>query len=151
MAPTNEQIAIAASIDKERSAYPDTAGGMEQLLVNMYKYVPEFKRILDTAAPGALGMFCEQTRLLSLREIDGAIRRSDRRRQLRRHPRQTPIAPRGAKTEVRYQVEADPHEAVLTASTHRNTRIHGLSYFPNYVPFIPGSPVARRRTFARGE
>jgi hypothetical protein len=45
MAPTNEQIAIAASIEKEMSAYPDTAGGMEQLLVNMYKYVPEFKRI----------------------------------------------------------------------------------------------------------
>jgi hypothetical protein len=60
MAPTNEQLAIAASIDKEMGAYPDTAGGMEQLFLNMYKYMDDFKRILDTAAPGDLDMLCEQ-------------------------------------------------------------------------------------------
>jgi hypothetical protein len=60
MALTNEHLAIAASIDKEMSAYPDTAGGMEQLLLNMYKYMDDFKRILDTAAPGDLDMLCEQ-------------------------------------------------------------------------------------------
>jgi len=60
MAPTNEQLAIAASIDKKVSAFPDTAGGMEHLLVRMYEYMPDFKRILDTAAPGDLDMLCEQ-------------------------------------------------------------------------------------------
>jgi len=60
MAPTNEQLAIAASIDKAVSAFPDTAGGMEHLLVRMYKYMPDFKRILDTAAPGDMDMLCEQ-------------------------------------------------------------------------------------------
>jgi hypothetical protein len=60
MAPTNEQLAIAASIDKAVSAFPDTAGGMEQLLVRMYEYMPDFKRMLDTAAPGDLDMLCEQ-------------------------------------------------------------------------------------------
>ena len=60
MAPTNEHLAIAASIDKAVSAFPDTAGGMEHLLVRMYKYMPDFKRILDTAAPGDLDMLCEQ-------------------------------------------------------------------------------------------
>jgi hypothetical protein len=33
---------------------------MEQLLLNMYKYMDDFKRILDTAAPGDLDMLCEQ-------------------------------------------------------------------------------------------
>jgi len=33
---------------------------MEQLLVNMYKYMPDFKRILDTSAPGDMDMLCEQ-------------------------------------------------------------------------------------------
>jgi hypothetical protein len=37
MAPTPAHHEIAAFIDKEVSAYPDTAGGMEQLLMNMYK------------------------------------------------------------------------------------------------------------------
>ena len=60
MAPTPEHHEIAASIDKEVSAFPDTAGGMEQLLVNMYKYMPDFKRILDTSAPGDMDMLCEQ-------------------------------------------------------------------------------------------
>jgi pantothenate kinase len=60
MAPTNEHRAIAASIDKEMSAYPDTAGGTEQLLLNMYKYMHDFKRILDTAPPGDLDMLCAQ-------------------------------------------------------------------------------------------
>jgi len=60
MAPTNEQLAIAASIDKAVSAFPDTAGGMEHLLVRMYKYMPDFKRILDTAAPGDMDMLCAQ-------------------------------------------------------------------------------------------
>ena len=60
MAPTNEHLAIAASIDKAVSAFPDTAGGMEQLLVRMYEYMPDFKRILDTAAPDDLDMLCEQ-------------------------------------------------------------------------------------------
>jgi hypothetical protein len=60
MALTNEHLAIAASIDKEVSAFPDTAGGMEQLLLHMYKYMPDFKRILDTAAPGDMDMLCEQ-------------------------------------------------------------------------------------------
>jgi hypothetical protein len=60
MALTNEHLATAASIDKEVSAFPDTAGGMEQLLLHMYKYTPDFKRILDTAAPGDMDMLCEQ-------------------------------------------------------------------------------------------
>jgi hypothetical protein len=60
MAPTKVHHEIAASIDKEVSAFPDTAGGMEQLLVNMYKYMHDFKRILDTAAPGDMDMLCEQ-------------------------------------------------------------------------------------------
>ena len=60
MALTNEHLAIAASIDKEVSAFPDTAGGMEQLLLHMYKYMPDFKRILDTAAPSDMDMLCEQ-------------------------------------------------------------------------------------------
>ncbi|MEJ2387020.1 MAG: arylsulfatase regulator [Chromatiaceae bacterium] len=60
MAPTNEHHAIAASIDKAVSAFPDTAGGMEHLLVRMYKYMPDFKRILDTAAPGDMDMLCAQ-------------------------------------------------------------------------------------------
>jgi hypothetical protein len=42
MAPTKEHLAIAASIDKAVSAFPDTAGGMEHLLVRMYKYMPDF-------------------------------------------------------------------------------------------------------------
>ena len=60
MAPTPEHHEIAASIDKEVSAFPDTAGGMEQLLVNMYKHMPGFKRILDTSAPGDMDTLCEQ-------------------------------------------------------------------------------------------
>ncbi len=60
MAPTKAHQEIAASIDKEVSKFPDTAGGMEQLLVNMYKYMHDFKRILDTAAPGDMDMLCEQ-------------------------------------------------------------------------------------------
>ena len=60
MPPTKEHHDIAASIDKAVSAFPDTAGGMEQLLVNMYKYMPDFKRILDTSAPGDLDTLCEQ-------------------------------------------------------------------------------------------
>ena len=60
MALTNEHHAIAASIDKAVSAFPDTAGGMEQLLLHMHKYMPDFKRILDTAAPGDMDMLCEQ-------------------------------------------------------------------------------------------
>jgi hypothetical protein len=59
MALTNEHLAIAASIDKAVSAFPDTAGGMEHLLVHMHKYMSEFKRILDTAAPGDLDMCSE--------------------------------------------------------------------------------------------
>jgi len=35
MPPTKEHHDIAASIDKAVSAFPDTAGGMEQLLVHM--------------------------------------------------------------------------------------------------------------------
>jgi len=60
MAPSPEHHDIAASIDKEVSAYPDTAGGMEQLLLHMYKYMNDFKRILDTSAPGDMDMLCEQ-------------------------------------------------------------------------------------------
>jgi hypothetical protein len=60
MAPTKEHLAIAASIDKAVSVFPDTAGGMEHLLVRMYKYMPDFKRILETAEPGDLDMLCEQ-------------------------------------------------------------------------------------------
>jgi hypothetical protein len=60
MAPTNEQRAIAASIDKAVSAFPDTAGGMEQLLLHMHKHMHDFKRILDTAKPGDLDRLCEQ-------------------------------------------------------------------------------------------
>ena len=51
---------MAASIDKEVSMYPDTAGGMEQLLVNMYKYMHDFKKILDTSAPGDMDLLCSQ-------------------------------------------------------------------------------------------
>jgi hypothetical protein len=60
MTPRNEHLAIAASTGKEMSTYPDTAGGTEQLLLNMYKYMHDFKRILDTAAPGDLDMLCAQ-------------------------------------------------------------------------------------------
>ncbi len=60
MAPTKKHHEIAASIDKAVSAFPNTEGGMEQLLVNMYKYMPDFKRILDTAAPGDMDTLCEQ-------------------------------------------------------------------------------------------
>ena len=60
MALTTEHHTIAALIDKEVSAFPDTAGGMEQLLRNIYKYMPDFKRILDTAAPGDLDALCAQ-------------------------------------------------------------------------------------------
>ncbi len=60
MPPTKEQHEIAASIDKEVSRFSDTAGGTEQLLVNMYKYMHDFKRILDTSAPGDMDMLCEQ-------------------------------------------------------------------------------------------
>ncbi len=60
MAPTPAHHEIAAFIDKEVSAYPDTAGGMEHLLMNMYKYMNDFKRILDTAAPGDMDMLCAQ-------------------------------------------------------------------------------------------
>lgn len=60
MAPTFEHHAIAASIDKEVSKFSDTTGGMEQLLVNMYKYMHDFKRILDTAAPGDMDTLCAQ-------------------------------------------------------------------------------------------
>jgi len=60
MAPTRELHAIAASIDKEMSNYPDTAGGMEQLLLHMHKYMHDFRRILDTSAPGDLDTLCEQ-------------------------------------------------------------------------------------------
>jgi pantothenate kinase len=60
MAPTPEHHEIAAMIDKEVSAYPDTAGGMEQLLLNMYKYMHDFKRIMDTSAPGDMDTLCAQ-------------------------------------------------------------------------------------------
>ncbi len=60
MPPTKAHHDIAASIDKAVSAFPDTAGGMEQLLVHMYKYMPDFKRIIDTSAPGDMVMLCEQ-------------------------------------------------------------------------------------------
>jgi hypothetical protein len=60
MALTQEHHDIAAAIDKAVSAFPDTAGGMEQLLVNMYKYMPDFKRIMDTSAPGDMDTLCEQ-------------------------------------------------------------------------------------------
>jgi hypothetical protein len=60
MAPTTAQHEIAASIDKDVSTYPDTAGGTEQLLANMYKYMNDFKRILDTSAPGDMDMLCSQ-------------------------------------------------------------------------------------------
>jgi hypothetical protein len=60
MPPTKEHHDIAAAIDKAVSAFPDTEGGMEQFLVNMYKYMPDFKRILDTSAPGDMDMLCEQ-------------------------------------------------------------------------------------------
>ncbi len=60
MALTQQHHEIAASIDKAVSAFPDTAGAMEQLLVNLYKYMPDFKRILDTSAPGDMDRLCEQ-------------------------------------------------------------------------------------------
>ena len=60
MAPTREHHDIAALIDKEVSRFSDTAGGMEQLLLNMYKYMHDFKRILDTSAPGDMDMLCSQ-------------------------------------------------------------------------------------------
>lgn len=60
MAPTTAHHKIAASIDKEVSRYPDTAGGTEQLLANMYKYMHDFKRILDTSAPGDMDALCSQ-------------------------------------------------------------------------------------------
>ncbi len=60
MAPTPEQHAIAASIDKEIRAYLDTAGGMEQLLLHMYKYMHDFKRVLDTSAQGDMDALCAQ-------------------------------------------------------------------------------------------
>ena len=60
MAPTPEHHEIAALIDKEVSRFSDTAGGMEQLLVNMYKYMQDFQRILDTSTPGDMDMLCEQ-------------------------------------------------------------------------------------------
>jgi hypothetical protein len=40
--------------------YLDTAGGMEQLLVSMSKYMHDFKQILDTSAPGDMDMLCSQ-------------------------------------------------------------------------------------------
>jgi hypothetical protein len=60
MALTREHHDIAASIDKAVSAFPDTESGMEQLLVNMYQYMPDFKRILDTSAPGDMELLCER-------------------------------------------------------------------------------------------
>jgi len=60
MAPTKEHHDIAALIDKAVSAFPDTTGGMEQLLLHMYKYMPDFKRILNTSAPGDMDTLCEQ-------------------------------------------------------------------------------------------
>ncbi len=43
-----------------RASALDAAGGMEQLLVNMYKYMHDFKQILDTSAPGDMDMLCSQ-------------------------------------------------------------------------------------------
>ena len=60
MAPTPEHHDIAALIDKEVSRFSDTAGGMEQLLLNMYRYMRDFKRILDTSAPGDMDTLCSQ-------------------------------------------------------------------------------------------
>ena len=60
MALTQQHHDIAAAIDKAVSPFPDTAGGMEELLVHMHKYMPDFKRILDTAAPGDMDTLCEQ-------------------------------------------------------------------------------------------
>ena len=60
MTLTTEHHELAASIDKEVSTYPDTAGGTEQLLMNMYKYMNDFKRILDTAADGDMEMLCSR-------------------------------------------------------------------------------------------
>ena len=60
MPPTKEHHDIAASIDNALSAFPDTSEGMEQLLVQMYKYLPDFKRILDTSAPGDMDALCSQ-------------------------------------------------------------------------------------------
>jgi len=58
--PHKRQLAIAASIDKAVSAFRDTAAGMEHLHFSMYEYMPDFKRIPDTAAPDDLDMLCEQ-------------------------------------------------------------------------------------------
>jgi hypothetical protein len=58
MALAPEDHEIAASIDKEVSRFPDTAGGMEQLLVNMCKYMPDFKGIMDTSARGGMDTLC---------------------------------------------------------------------------------------------
>ena len=33
---------------------------MEHLFLRMYKYMPDFKQILDTAAPGDMDMLCAQ-------------------------------------------------------------------------------------------
>jgi len=60
MALTQQHHDIAAAIDTAVSAFPDTQGGMEQLLVHMYKYMPDFRRILDTAAPGDMDTLCAQ-------------------------------------------------------------------------------------------
>ena len=60
MVPTTAHHEIAACIDKEVSKYPDTAGGTEQLLMNMYKYMNDFKRIMDTSADGDMDMLCSQ-------------------------------------------------------------------------------------------
>jgi hypothetical protein len=60
MAPTTAHHEIAAFIDKEVSKYPDTAGGTEQLLTDMYKYMHDFKRIMDTSAEGDMDMLCSK-------------------------------------------------------------------------------------------
>ncbi len=55
-----EQIQLAKLINEQVNQYPDTTLGTENLLTNMYDYMADFQRLLDSTTGVQMDYLCQQ-------------------------------------------------------------------------------------------
>ena len=60
MALNNKQKKLASKIEKWVKGIHDKGGGMEDMLVTMYDYMPTFKQLMEMSGPDEMDMLCEQ-------------------------------------------------------------------------------------------
>jgi hypothetical protein len=60
MALTEEQVQLAATIDRHVKDTLGRSGGNEELLVSLYDYMGMFKQLLDTCSREEMDMLCQR-------------------------------------------------------------------------------------------